>query len=699
MLINIAERAYAEVERIFRVILPESGLTVREEQITLCHSMLDSLLHNTISLCDAGVGIGKTYAYLVACILARKYSIQLSRPLVISTSSVALQEAILGEYLPFLSKVLLSNSVIDELLTAYLRKGKERFVCDERLSQRLKAVVGTKKNAKQLAALRSLMLRYDLDTVTGLSEFDRRQVCVPKACPKSCARKDTCRYHVYLHQAQSGPDMIQICNHNYLLADAEHRRQGFHPLLKGYGILVVDEAHKLWDAACQMYGEILSSQDFEELSNLLEKEKCSQVVYTLREKSAHFAAAFRQVETREDERCRLPLILTSIRSKVLMNCENSFSQIKRTLPEKAPRWLVHRLEKMERTTRLFREQDSKYIRYLKYDRDGTPFLCAVNKDIPKQLRRALWEQRIPVILTSGTLKAGNDFHPVMEKTGLDSLPNVRTYGDDRNPLIEKSQFILSLFEQLAGAEGISAKEKSILDRCTYAVYRDYIARGYQGDVPTLKDLYLMLLKQPEPEAHGLALSAELFITGSLNTFAQPTNVNTNARIISYDIRELGEQLMPIGMLVTLDAIFNRVIQNWKRGKTTWVFADEFYLLFRYPYSGDFFYRLWKRIRKYNGLVTGLTQNVEELLHSETARMMLANSEFLVMLNQSSTDRAELAKLLHISDTQLGYITNVAAGCGLIRCAGNIVPFENSFPRNTQLYKLMTTKPGEAIRAM
>ena len=135
--------------------------------------------------------------------------------------------------------------------------------------------------------------------------------------------------------------------------------------------------------------------------------------------------------------------------------------------------------------------------------------------------------------------------------------------------------------------------------------------------------------------------------------------------------------MPIGMLVTLDAIFNRVIQNWKKGKTTWVFADEFYLLFRYQYSADFFYKLWKRIRKYNGLVTGLTQNVEELLRSDTARLMLANSEFLLLLNQSSTDRDELANLLHISDTQLGYITNVSAGCGLIRCAGNIVPFENS----------------------
>ena len=152
----------------------------------------------------------------------------------------------------------------------------------------------------------------------------------------------------------------------------------------------------------------------------------------------------------------------------------------------------------------------------------------------------------------------------------------RAYGDERNPLIEKSEFILSLFEQLVGAGGVSAMEKSILDRCAYDVYRDYMANGYQGKVPTLKDLYHALLQQPEPEARGLALSSELFITGSLNTFAQPTNVDTKARIIAYDIRELGEQLMPIGMLVTLDAIFNRVIQNWKLGKTTWIFCDEFY---------------------------------------------------------------------------------------------------------------------------
>ena len=276
-------------------------------------------------------------------------------------------------------------------------------------------------------------------------------------------------------------------------------------------------------------------------------------------------------------------------------------------------------------------------------------------------------------------------------THLNAMDMDSAYGNDKNPLIEKSEFILSLFEQLVGAGNLSAKEKSILDRCTADVYRDYIRSGYQGQVPTLKDLYRQLMLQPEEEARGLALSSELFINGSLNTFAQPTNVNTKNRIIAYDIRELGEQLMPLGMLVTLDSIFNRVIQNWKTGKTTWIFADEFYLLFRYQYSADFFYRLYKRIRKYSGFVTGLTQNVEELLKSDTARLMLANSEFLILLNQATTDRDELANLLNISDNQLSYITNVGAGHGLIRCSGNIVPFENSFPKNTALYRLMTTK--------
>ena len=269
------------------------------------------------------------------------------------------------------------------------------------------------------------------------------------------------------------------------------------------------------------------------------------------------------------------------------------------------------------------------------------------------------------------------------------------YSEDDNPLALKSDFILSFCELAAGGRnGLEPVEKTVIDRAVRIVYRPYIADPRPENMPLLEDLYDEIKRQPEPEAQGLALSSELFITGTLNTFAQHTNVDTQARIIAYDIRELGEQLMPLGMLVTLDAIYNRVIQNWKKGRRTWIFCDEFYILFRYEYSANFFYKLWKRIRKYNGLVTGLTQNVDELLRSDTARLMLANSEFLVMLNQSATDRAELAKLLNISDNQLGYVTNVPAGCGLIRCAGNIVPFTNSFPKDTKLYKLMSTNPSE-----
>ena len=281
-------------------------------------------------------------------------------------------------------------------------------------------------------------------------------------------------------------------------------------------------------------------------------------------------------------------------------------------------------------------------------------------------------------------------------THINALDMDRSYGDERNPIVSKSEFVLSLYEQLVGGGQVTAKEKSILGRCTELVYQPYIRNGYQGTPPTLRDFYRLLKMQPEPEAQGLALASELFITGTLNTFAKYTNVDTQARIIDYDIRELGEQLMPLGMLVTLDAIYNRVIQNQKHGKRTWIVADEFYILFRYEYSANFFYKLWKRIRKYNGLITGLTQNCDELLRSDTARLMLANSEFLILLNQSATDREELAKLLHISDTQLGYITDVPAGCGLIRCGGQLVPFTNAFPANTDLYRLMSTRPGEML---
>ena len=268
------------------------------------------------------------------------------------------------------------------------------------------------------------------------------------------------------------------------------------------------------------------------------------------------------------------------------------------------------------------------------------------------------------------------------------------YGDGANPVILKSEFILSLCEQLIGINNLGAKQKSIIDRCTASVYRFYQQGNYKGTPPTLQDFYDELLKQKEPEAKEIALAIELFVNGSLNTFAKETNVDTNNRLVCYDILDLGKQLLPIGMLVVLDSILNRITMNRKKGRNTFIFIDEIYLLFQYEYSANFLFTLWKRVRKYGAYCTGITQNVEDMLQSHTARTMLANSELIIMLNQASTDRMELAKLLNISDLQMNYITNVNAGEGLIKIGSSLIPFVNKFPKNTELYKLMTTKPGE-----
>ena len=282
------------------------------------------------------------------------------------------------------------------------------------------------------------------------------------------------------------------------------------------------------------------------------------------------------------------------------------------------------------------------------------------------------------------------------KNHINAMDMESEYADSENPVLLKSEFILSLCEQLVGSGKLSAKEKSLIDRCTQIVYRPFIKRGCTGKVPTLKDFHKELLKQPEPEAKDVALAIELFTDGSLDTFAKPTNVNTESSLICYDIRDLGKALKTVGMLVVLDSIYNRIVRNKKKGRPTYVFIDEIYLLFANEYSSNFLFEQWKRARKHNACYTGISQNIEDLLQSHTARTMLANSEFITLLNQAATDRIELAKLLGISETQLSYVTNADAGKGLLKCAGNIVPFENHFPKDTKLYKVMTTKPKETI---
>lgn len=281
------------------------------------------------------------------------------------------------------------------------------------------------------------------------------------------------------------------------------------------------------------------------------------------------------------------------------------------------------------------------------------------------------------------IAAGSEDH-------INAMDMVEGYGDGGNPVIDKSEFVLSLFEQL-DKKSVGPKEKSIIDRCVALVYDDY-RQG--GELPTLRTLREKLMNQPEPEAQGLALELEIFTDGTLNAFSHKTNVDTQNRIVVYDIMDLGSQLKTMGLLVITDAMLNRVTRNWSQGKRTHLFVDEFHVVFQNEYSGAFFNSAWRRFRKRNAFPTAITQNVDFLLDSTLARTMLSNSEFIVMLNQSSSDGESLANLLNISSEQMSYITNAEAGCGLIKYGSALVPFINRFPKKTKLYQLMSTKPNE-----
>ena len=279
------------------------------------------------------------------------------------------------------------------------------------------------------------------------------------------------------------------------------------------------------------------------------------------------------------------------------------------------------------------------------------------------------------------------------KDRLNAMYMVDGYGEN-DPIVVKSQFIMSLIEQI-DKNGVGPQHKSIIDRCVAAIYKDAKEVGY---MPTLSSLRLKLLEQPEPQAKDIALSLELFTTGSLDIFGHGSNVDLDKRVTVFDIHGLGAQLKPTALLVITDTMLNRVTLNWKRGKRTHIFIDEFHVVFENEYSASFFNSAWRQFRKRNAYPTAITQNVEYLLDSVQASTMLSNSEFLIMLNQAASDREKLGKLLNISNEQMSYITNADTGCGLIKYGSALVPFVNRFPKNTKLYELMTTKPGEGVFA-
>lgn len=265
------------------------------------------------------------------------------------------------------------------------------------------------------------------------------------------------------------------------------------------------------------------------------------------------------------------------------------------------------------------------------------------------------------------------------------------YSEDDNPLALKSDFILSLCEFVVGGkEGLAPVGKTIIDRAVRTVYREFLANPIPERMPILGNLYEEFLRQPEPEAARVAVALELYVTGSLNVFNHRTNVELNNCPVCFDIKSLGKQLKKLGMLIVQDQIWNRVTINRAQKKATRCYMDEFHLLLREEQTATYSVEIWKRFRKWSGI----TQNVKDLLSSREVENIFENSDFVLMFNQAVSDRNILAKQLNISPQQMKYVTHTESGEGLLFYGNVILPFVDHFPKDTKLYKVMTTKPEE-----
>ena len=269
------------------------------------------------------------------------------------------------------------------------------------------------------------------------------------------------------------------------------------------------------------------------------------------------------------------------------------------------------------------------------------------------------------------------------------------YSEEENPLSLKSDFVLSLCELIVGGKnGLEPIEKTVIDRSVRLIYQNYLHDPRPENMPILDDLYHVLRAQPEAEAARLATALEIYVSGSLNVFNHRTNVDLTNRLVCFDIRELGKQLKKIGMLIVQDQVWNRVTVNRSERKATRYYVDEFHLLLKEEQTAAYSVEIWKRFRKWGGIPTGLTQNIKDLLSSREIENILDNSDYITMLNQAAGDRQILAKHLTISPHQLSFVTNSNEGEGLLFFGNVIVPFVDKFPKDTQLYRIMTTKPDE-----
>ena len=400
------KKTHDDIDMIFHDILPGCGMAKRKEQIELSHSMLNALAAGNIALSDAGTGIGKTYAYLVAGMVFLKHhgKVQAQKqPIVISTATIALQRAIQDEYIPFLSRALLQAGYVDIPILSIVRKGKSRYVCDKRLRERIQNVDLKKKNSKSAQALLKLQYQLDMDRVDYLSRYDRKQVSVPPTC--DC--KENCRYNRYLASCFSSKYQFHICNHNLLLADAIHMRGSRHYILPDYCALVIDEAHKLPGTARQMFGRTLAYDDILALALSLKREE-----YPL---AAHKVIASMQPIARSmvaeagEDACR---------AKHLKNALLTLENIRHIIGNELSRRTRMDLNQMLCTLELLTDDESDIVVYQDEDEYGHAVLCGAAGDTAEQMEKTLWSIGVPMLLTSGTLAVGTDFSRFKEQAGL-----------------------------------------------------------------------------------------------------------------------------------------------------------------------------------------------------------------------------------------------------------------------------------------
>ena len=404
------QAAQNELAKIFKEALPAMGLPEREEKLALSQRMLAAMQENNIALCEAGTGIGKTYAYLAAALVFNKYCRLAGypiKPICIATCSIALQETIVKEYLPTLNRALLRAGLIAKPAMAAVRKGKQHYVCDIRLKRRLQCVNQEKKNPQNLAALKAMQKQLDMDGAAKLSNFDKRQICVPRTC--SCKKKN-CRYMDFLDSCCSEKYLIQICSHNLLLADAIHRRTGKKPILPECCCYIVDEAHKLPDTAREMFGYTLSAEDIEEMCEMLEAERFELAADNLLEAAQPLLKALAEPwdETIELKEFMQPLNKMTIRLKV----------IKSKLRGILPKVVRDRLSELVDVCDWLLSEPKNLLLYTAEAEDGGTMLGLAPLNVGWLLGYRLWNRQQPYVLTSGTLSVAGDFSRFRESAGL-----------------------------------------------------------------------------------------------------------------------------------------------------------------------------------------------------------------------------------------------------------------------------------------